>query len=108
MRLGATISAKHHRQRLILNTGLNDEKCWGEIVKLQAEVQELKAWCWKVVMTALTPIMSVFLFLPGWHGSHLTERRQQNQELYTRAAKEVASRDTSVRLSGVKAIDTLY
>lgn len=85
---------------------LGAEKTRNEIAKLNIEIQELKAWRWKVILTALTPIGSVFLFLLGWYGSHLTERRQQNQELYTRAAKELASQDATVRLSGVKAIDT--
>ena len=85
---------------------LEAEKTRNEIAKLQIEVQELKAWRWKVALTALTPVGSVILFLLGWHASHLTERRQQNQELYTRAAKELASQDASIRLGGIKAIDT--
>lgn len=89
-----------------LEEQLEAEKTRNEIAKLQIEVQELRAWRWKVLLTALTPIGSVILFLLGWHASHLTERRQQNQELYTRAAKEVASHDASIRLAGIKAIDT--
>ena len=85
---------------------LDSEKTRNEIEKLKIEVQELKAWRWKVLLTTLTPIGSVALFLFGWHGTHLKERRQQNQELYTRAAAELASHDASVRLGGVKAVDT--
>jgi hypothetical protein len=85
---------------------LETEKTRSEIAKLQIEVQELRAWRWKIALTALSPIGSVILFLVGWYASHFTERRQQGQELYARAATELASQDATVRLSGIKAIDT--
>ncbi len=84
---------------------LDAEKTRNEIAKLEVEVQELKAWRWKILLTTLTPVGSVLLFLIGWHSTHLSERRQQNQDLYSRAAKQLSNSDASVRLSGVKAID---
>lgn len=84
---------------------IETEKSRKELEKLELEVQEQKAWRWKLLLATLTPIGSVLLFLIGWHTTHLTERRQQNQDLYARAAKQLASPDASVRLSGVKAID---
>jgi hypothetical protein len=85
---------------------LGNQKTEQEIEKLKVEVEELKAWRWKVVLATLTPIGSVFLFLWAWHGSHLNERRQQSQVLYARAAQDLASSEASVRLSGVKTIET--
>lgn len=84
---------------------LDEEKSRKELDKLEFEIQEQKAWRWKLLLATVTPIGSVLLFLIGWHSTHLTERRQQTQDLYARAAKQLASPDTSVRLSGVKAID---
>ncbi len=46
---------------------LEAEKTRKEIEKLGLEIQEQKAWRWKILLTTLTPIGSVLLFLIGWH-----------------------------------------
>lgn len=83
-----------------------EQKAQCELEKLRIDIEEARAWRGKLLLTLLTPIGSVILFFVGWHSTHQTERRQQNQDLYARAAKQLANRDdATVRLSGVRAID---
>jgi hypothetical protein len=85
------------------------EKTRSEVRKLQIEMQELRSWRGKLIFTSfmavLAPLGSVILFLVGWYGSHASDRRHQNEDLFTRAAKELASPDASVRLSAVTTLD---
>ncbi len=88
---------------------LATEKTRSEVKKLQIEMQELKSWRAKLIFTSLiavlAPLGSVILFLVGWYGSHISDRRHQNEDLYTRAAKQLASPDASVRLGAVTTLD---
>ncbi len=88
---------------------LEEEKTRSEIGKLRIEIQELRAWRSKLVFTAtlsvLAPLGSVLLFLVGWFGSHASERIHQNDDLYNRAATQLASSNASERLSAVTTLD---
>ena len=88
---------------------LDAEKTRTEISKLQLEMQELRAWRSKLIFTAtlsiLAPLGAIFLFVTGWFGSHAADRIHQNDDLYNRAATELASPDASVRLSAVTTLD---
>ena len=88
---------------------LDAEKTRSEIQKLRIEVQELRAWRSKLLFTAmlaiLAPLGSIVLFFTGWFGSHATDRIHQSDDLYNRAAAQLASPDASVRLSAVTTLD---
>lgn len=88
---------------------LEAEKTRSEITKLRIEVQELQAWRSKflftVVVTILAPLGSILLFVIGWFGSHAADRIHQSDDLYNRAATQLASSDASVRLSAVTTLD---
>lgn len=93
----------------LLGDELNAEKTRSEIRKLHLEVQELRAWRSKFVFTAtlsvLAPLGTIFVFVIGWFGSHAADRTHQNDDLYNRAAIQLASPDASVRLSAVTTLD---
>jgi hypothetical protein len=100
-----------HQSQLATLDGdqLDAEKTRSEISKLRLEVQELRAWRSKLIFTAalsvLAPLGSILLFVIGWFGAHTADRIHQNDDLYNRAATQLASPDASVRLSAVTTLD---
>jgi len=85
---------------------LAKENVRAELAKLMFEFEEQRSWRWKVLFTSIiAPFGSVILLLVGWYGSHVAERRHQVEDVYTAAAKQLASSDPAVRLSAVKTLD---
>jgi hypothetical protein len=51
------------------------------------------------------PLGSVIVFISGWFGAHAAQRLHENDDLYNRAATQLASPEASVRLSAVMTLD---
>jgi allophanate hydrolase subunit 2 len=88
---------------------LDSEKTRSEIRKLRVELQELRAWRSKLFfsgsLAVLAPLGSVVVFIAGWFGAHAAERLHENDDLYSRAATQLASPEAAVRLSAVITLD---
>ena len=77
-----------------------------EVAKLTYELDQQRSWRWSLLFSSIVaPFGSVILLLLGWYGSHVAERRQQTEDIYSRSAKELSSRDPSVRLGAVKTLE---
>jgi hypothetical protein len=80
---------------------LADEKVRVEIEKLRVEASDERSWRAKLLLSLIIPLGGAVAFLNTWHSDHASERARRSEQLYTDAAQQLSSQETSVRLNAI-------